>query len=43
MSFIDSRYRDFQTFTSSGTGQNTTITENNLSGNQWKMPDTFTI
>jgi Fe(3+) dicitrate transport protein len=34
MSFIDSRYRDFQTFTSSGTGQNTTITENNLSGNR---------
>ncbi len=34
MSFIDSRYGDFQTFTSSGTGQNTTITENNLSGNR---------
>jgi Fe(3+) dicitrate transport protein len=33
ISFIDSRYRDFQTFTSSGTGH-TTITENNLSGNR---------
>jgi Fe(3+) dicitrate transport protein len=34
MSFIDSRYMDFKTFTSSGTGSNTIITENNLSGNR---------
>ena len=34
MSFIDSRYTDFKTFTTSGTAPNVTITESNLSGNR---------
>jgi Fe(3+) dicitrate transport protein len=34
MSFIDSRYTDFKTFTTSGTEPNITITEDNLSGNR---------
>ena len=34
MSFIDSRYTDFKTFTSTGTPPNTIITQSNLSGNR---------
>ena len=34
VSFIDSRYKDFKTFTTTGTAPNVTITETNLSGNR---------
>ena len=34
MSFIDSRYTDFNVFTTSGTAPNITITKTNLSGNR---------
>ena len=34
LSFIDSRYTDFKTYTTTGTAPNTVITEGNLSGNR---------
>jgi Fe(3+) dicitrate transport protein len=34
VSFIDSRYTDFKTFTATGTAPNITITESNLKGNR---------